>query len=82
MSAIPSLTQFCSQSLVGQEPFLVLNVHIEDASILVKENNIPIIIQKKRMYGKILFLSFDYNTPPFSRWDGRTLFWEKIFGRG
>jgi hypothetical protein len=79
MSAIPSLTQFCSQSLVGQEPFLVLNVHIEDASILVKENNIPIIIQKKRMYGKILFLSFDYNTPPFSRWDGRTLFWEKIF---
>jgi len=75
---IPSLTKFCSQPLVGIEPFLVLNVRLDGAGVLVKQDNIPIIIEKKLAYGKIVFLSFDYNTPPFSHWDGRDLFWDKI----
>ena len=73
-----SLAQFCGQQFPVIEPFLVLNVHIDDSKVLVKENDTPIIIQKKLGSGQIDFLSFDYNTPPFSRWDGRKIFWEKI----
>ena len=78
LSEISSLRQFCSRPLVGIKPFLVLNVRLDDASILVKEDDIPIIAVKQYAQGKIVFVSFDYNAPPFSRWDGRTLFWSKI----
>lgn len=78
LSGIQSLARFCSQPLIGIEPFLVLKVHVEDSEVLVSEDDIPIVIQKNVAYGKIVFLAFDYNAPPFSRWDGRTLFWDKI----
>jgi hypothetical protein len=75
---LKSLGQFCSRELTGIEPFLVLNARIDDAKILLKENDIPIITRKNLGSGQILFLSFDFNTPPFSRWDGRRMFWNKI----
>jgi hypothetical protein len=75
---LSSLAHFCNQPLTAIEPLLVLNVKIDDAKVLLKENDIPIIIQKNLGFGQIAFISFDYNTPPFSRWDGRKIFWEKI----
>ena len=75
---LKSLGPFCSRELTGIEPFLVLNARIDDSKILVKENDIPIITQKNLGFGQIVFLSFDFNTPPFSRWDGRRMFWDKI----
>jgi hypothetical protein len=75
---IQSLAHFSGQPLAAIKPFLALNVRIDDANVLVEEADIPIVIQKNLGLGKIIFLSFDYNTPPFSRWDGRTLFWDKI----
>ena len=44
----------------------------------MKENDIPVITQKTCGRGQIIFLSFDFNRPPFSRWDGRKIFWAKI----
>ena len=75
---LKSLGQFCNRELTGLEPFLVLNARIDDSKILVKENDIPIITQKNLGFGQIVFLSFDFNSPPFSRWDGRRKFWNKI----
>jgi hypothetical protein len=75
---LKSLGQFCNRELNGIEPFLVLNARIDDSKILVKENDIPIIAQKSHGFGQIVFLSFDFNSPPFSRWDGRRMFWNKI----
>ena len=75
---LKSLGPFCSRELTGIEPFLVLNARIDDSKILVKENDIPIVTQKNLGLGQIVFLAFDYNTPPFSRWDGRRMFWDKI----
>jgi hypothetical protein len=73
-----SFAHFFNQPLLGNEPFLVLHVQSDDADVLVKEDDIPIIIRKNLGSGKIIFLSFDYNTPPFSRWDGRKIFWDTI----
>ena len=75
---LTSLGAFCRRELTAVEPFLVLNTRIDDAKILVNENDIPIITQKKLGFGQIMFLSFDVNTPSFSRWDGRRMFWHKI----
>ena len=78
LSELKSLGQFCGREMTGIEPFLVLNVRIDDSKILLKENDIPIITQKNFGFGQIVFLSFDFNTPPFSHWDGRRMFWNKI----
>jgi hypothetical protein len=75
---IGSFAHFFNQPLLGNEPFLVLHVQSDDADVLVKEDEIPIIIRKNIGSGKVIFLSFDYNTPPFSRWDGRNIFWDTI----
>ena len=75
---IGSFAQWFNQPLLGNEPFLVLHVQSDDADVLVKEDEIPIILRKNLGSGKIIFLSFDYNTPPFSRWDGRKNFWDTI----
>jgi hypothetical protein len=75
---IKSLAQFCGQKLMSLEPFLLINVRIEDSRVLANENDIPIIIQKNLGYGRIVFLAFDFSSPPFSRWDGEKIFWDKI----
>ena len=75
---LKSFGQFCGRELTGIEPLLVLNTSIDDAEILVKEKNIPIVTRKNLGFGRLVFLSFDFNSPPFSRWDGRKMFWNKI----
>ena len=78
LSELKSLGPFCGRELTGNEPFLVLKTRIDDSKILLKENDIPIITRKNLAFGQTIFLSFDFNTPPFSRWDGRRMFWNKI----
>ncbi len=78
LSELKSLGAFCGRELSGTEPFLVLNARIDNSKILVKENDIPIITRKDLEFGQIIFLSFDFNTPPFSRWEGRRMVWHKI----
>ena len=73
-----SLGQFCSRELTGIEPFLVLKASIDDSEVLEKENDIPLILQKRLGFGQIVFLAFDFFTPAFNRWDGRRMFWDKI----
>jgi len=75
---LKSLGAFCGRELSGTEPFLVLNTRIDNSKILVKENDIPIITRKNLEFGQIIFLSFNFNTPPFRRWEGRRMLWHKI----
>jgi hypothetical protein len=75
---VNSFAQFCGRKLTSLEPFLVLNVRAENSDVLAAENDVPIIIRRDFGSGQIVFLSFDFNAPPFSRWDGEHIFWEKL----
>ena len=75
---IKAFETFSGQKLAGPSPFLVLNVKIEQSDVLLEEDGLPIISQKRIGNGKIVFLSFDIQSPPFSRWDKRRVFWDKI----
>ena len=78
LSKLKSLEPFCGRELTANEPFLVLNTRIDNSEILVAENDIPVIARKNLELGQIIFLSFNYNTPPFRNWGGRRMFWNKI----
>jgi len=78
LSNLKSLEPFCGRELAGNEPFLVLNTRIDNSEILAAENDIPIIARRNLEFGQIIFLSFDYNRPPFRNWRGRHVFWNKI----
>ncbi len=73
-----SLEEFCGQRFTSTDPFLVLEADIEESVTLVKENDIPIITQKDIGLGRVIFLAFDCQRPPFTDWPGRLSFWSKI----
>ncbi len=53
-------------------------MNIPDAAAIVQEASLPIIYQRAFGTGNILFLAFDFQNPPFSRWPQRLIFWQKI----
>ncbi len=73
-----ALEKFSDQKLTGPDPLLVVNAEIKDSETLATANGIPLIVQKRAAHGMIVFLSFDIQSPVFSRWTGRQGFWEKI----
>ncbi|MDY0091739.1 MAG: hypothetical protein RBT80_03470 [Candidatus Vecturithrix sp.] len=78
VTELTSLQQFCGHTLSSPEPFLILDVNIPDAAAIVQEASLPIIHQRAFGTGNILFLAFDFQNPPFSRWPQRLIFWQKI----
>ena len=73
-----SLEGFCGEGLSSPDPFLILNTEIDESVALLKEDDIPIIIQREMLLGKVIFLAFDYQTPPFTNWTGRCSFWNEM----
>ncbi|MFC1820973.1 hypothetical protein ACFLZG_07830, partial [Thermodesulfobacteriota bacterium] len=79
INRLKSMESFCGHKFEGGDPFLIIKAVIEDSEVLLKEDDIPIIIQKGLGLGKIIFMAFDFQTPPFGSWDGRSRFWEKLY---
>ncbi len=77
-SELTSLEDFCGQKLSGSDAFLVVRANIQDSDVLLQEDDVPLIIQKTLGLGQMLFLAFDFQTPPFSRWANRKMFWDKM----
>jgi hypothetical protein len=75
---LQSLQDFCGQRLASTDPFLILRTSVEDSYVLVQEDDIPIITQKTIGVGKIIFVAFDLQNPPFSRWANRRMFWDNM----
>lgn len=45
---------------------------------LVSASGMPIVAARKYGAGRVVFLAFDYRTPPFADWNGKTEFWKSI----
>jgi hypothetical protein len=73
-----SLEGFCGEGLSSPDPFLILHAEIDESVALLKEDDIPIIIQREMWLGKVIFLAFDYQAPPFTNWTGRCSFWNEM----
>ena len=76
-----ALQDFGGQVLTSSSPFLLLQSHIEDADVLLQEDDTPLISQTSFGAGHVFFLAFDVYTPPFSRWPVRATFWETLLQR-
>lgn len=75
---VRAFQEFCGESLRSETPFLMLNVRIPLAVVLVEEQETPIVLKKSVGIGQIIFLALDAQSPPFSRWRGRAAFWQRI----
>jgi hypothetical protein len=56
----------------------VLQTLLQGGQVVLEEQNVHLLTEKQIGAGKILFLAFDLQHPPFSRWTGREKFWEYI----
>lgn len=78
VSALPALEAFCGQGLTSSTPFLVLRVQSPDAKSLVQEQDLPLMVERRVGIGKVIFVAFELQRLPFSRWAARQQFWENI----
>jgi len=46
-----------------------------DSNIILKDNDIPLIVEKQFGNGRIIFMAFDYSVPPFANEPGSDNFW-------
>ncbi|MEW6187898.1 MAG: hypothetical protein AB1585_19390 [Thermodesulfobacteriota bacterium] len=75
---LPALERFSNYPLFPRNPILILKTTSAPAAALLKEGDLPLILEKNQGLGKILFLTFDITDLPFRNWPGRTGFWENI----
>ena len=71
MTELTSMDAFCGQPLTAHNPLLVIKAMIKDATVLLREKNIPIITLKDMGLGKMIFMAFDIQAAPFRTWSGR-----------
>lgn len=81
VSALTAFENFCGAPLISSTPFLVLHGILPQSQAVLQEGGIPLILEHAIGNGKIVFLAFDIQQPPFSRWSQRTAFWQTIFTR-
>ena len=79
---LKSLKTFSGQELLSRNPFFILKTEIQHANVIIQEGDIPIIVRKKIGAGNILFLAFDTRSSPFSQWENRRTFWERVLSLG
>ena len=78
LTELRSLEDFCGRALLSKIPIPIIEAEIEGAEVLLKQDDINIILQKKVGFGKIIYTGFDLQSAPFIEWAGFSLFWRKI----
>ena len=78
LTELKSLEDFCGRALLSKIPIPIIEADIEGAEVLLKQDDITIILQKKVGFGKIIYTGFDLQSAPFIEWAGFSLFWQKI----
>ncbi|MBD3306083.1 hypothetical protein GF339_06825 [candidate division KSB3 bacterium] len=82
VTALRAFEEFCGYPLTSDDPFLVLQTAIPGSKVLIQDDQLPILTQKRVGRGKLLFLSLDPHLPPFSRWTHRPVFWDQVLAVG
>lgn len=80
LSAVPGLDR-----IYGKGASLVKNLLAQDSksvggNVLIEERGLPILVERSRGRGKILYLSLDVGRPPLSRWEGLPLLFRDLLG--
>ncbi|MCP4398908.1 MAG: hypothetical protein GY801_16610 [bacterium] len=75
---LQSLKDFCGQSFRSASPFLLLQIHSQDAKVLLQEREFPLLALREMGKGRILFSAFHDRVPAFRRWAGKLKFREAL----
>lgn len=79
LSELKSLSELSSQALQGEDGFLVTKGRLKwGSSAIYEEGNIPLVSKKMYGLGQVIYLAFDFQSPPFLAWEGGDNFWKKL----
>jgi hypothetical protein len=76
---LKSMPDFCGHPFKAPNPFPITKALIKDSTVLLHQDETPVIIQKRVDLGNIAFIAFDYTAPWFHSWEGRKPFWENVY---
>lgn len=78
ISKFENMKDSIGKVFVPDSPLPIINAISSSENIILEEENKPIIFSKNSGNGKVIISAFDLGLSPFSDWDGRIKFLEKI----
>jgi energy-coupling factor transporter transmembrane protein EcfT len=78
--SIPSIAKRFSYELPNEQIVMTVSELVGDSKIIITEDNLPIISERRLGTGKIVFISYDYADPIFKSWNGNGELWGLIIG--
>jgi hypothetical protein len=57
----------------------ILRAEVTGGEILAQEADLPLVVERSRGRGAVVFAAFDPGRAPFTSWDGTTLLWRALF---
>ena len=76
VTQLNALDVFSKTPFIAKDPFLILNTQVLGSRTLLREGQIPLVVEKSVGSGKILFLAFDFQSSLFQGWQGNLNFWQ------
>ena len=73
-------TYIKDETLLEERTILATGQIQEDANILIKQDGIPLLIEKQIGFGKVFYFAADPNLQPLSNWDGMKEIYSHLLG--
>lgn len=78
VSGLDSLARSYGSELPAGASYVCQSLPKPGASVLLRQRDIPLIVQRRYGLGKVIFLAFDPLVFPLKGWDGQTDLWKKL----
>lgn len=67
---------------VGRGPFVVAQASLLDGTVLISQDDLPLLARRKHGVGRVDWLALDLALAPLRDWDGREQLWNHILSAG
>src|SRR5262249_3440974 len=82
VKSLPVVKTRWAERLVFQAPLQQVEVATvvpgRGASVMVREESGPVIVEGSCGLGRVVLVAFDLDAPPFTTWDGQEAFWNRL----
>ena len=78
--SMPFIANRFGYEFPNEQIIMTVSELVGDSKIIIAEDNLPIISERRLCTGKIVFISYDYADPIFRSWNGNGDLWGLIIG--
>ena len=74
-----ALEKYCQIPIRASGPTMILNSKVDDAQVILVEDEIPLLLSRSIGEGRIVVLMFDHQQAAFKNWRGIQYLWKNLY---